>query len=149
MNKEKYVDESWKEQATQEKDILAEESAQQVSPEQPSTEALKQNIQHASETEEAAGQAQAGEANFLNYITSLSFQAMIFMGEIPNPMTNKVDKNLEQAKFLIDTLSMLKEKTAGNLNDQEKALLENSVYELQTKYVQISGDTTPTQEENV
>lgn len=152
MSKEKYVDESWKEQATQEKDVLAEESTQQVSQgktstENPSVEAANQNVQQDQGVEGGAQQAQSGEINFLNYITSLGFQAMIFMGEIPNPMTNKIDKNLEQAKFLIDTLSMLREKTEGNLNDQEKALLENSVYELQTKYVQVSDNAEPIKEE--
>ena len=144
MGKEKYVDESWKEQATQEKDVLAEEAAQQTGQEQastekPSVETSDQNIQRDQGTGGDVEQGQAVEINFLNYITSLGFQAMIFMGEIPNPATNEIDKNLEQAKFLIDTLTMLREKTEGNLNDQEKALLENSVYELQTKYVQVSG----------
>ena len=50
------------------------------------------------------------EINFVNYITSLGFQALIFMGEIPNPLTNQTEKNLIQSKFIIDTLVMLKEK---------------------------------------
>jgi len=50
---------------------------------------------------------------FLNYIASLGFQAMIFLGEMPNPFTNQMDKNLKQAKFLIDTLSLLKDKDHG------------------------------------
>ena len=143
MNKEKHVDESWKEQASLEKNILAEEPAQHAAPEQilpndptDQTQGLEGDVQ----------EGQAVEINFLNYITSLGFQAMIFMGEIPNPVTNKVDKNLEQAKFLIDTLSMLKEKTEGNLTEQEKTLLENSVYELQMKYVQASGEKESTEE---
>lgn len=143
MNKEKHVDESWKEQASLEKDILAEEPVQQAAPGQ---------ISPNDPTDQAQGlegdvqQGQAVEINFLNYITSLGFQAMIFMGEIPNPVTNEIDKNLEQAKFLIDTLSMLKEKTEGNLTEQEKILLENSVYELQMKYVQASGEKESTEE---
>jgi len=137
MNKEKYVDETWKEQASQEKNVLAEKPAQQASPEQILPNDLADKVQG---SEGDAQQEQAVEINFLNYITSLGFQAMIFMGEIPNPVTNEVDKNLEQAKFLIDTLSMLREKTEGNLNEQEKTLLENSVYELQMKFVQASGD---------
>ncbi|MCA9407908.1 MAG: DUF1844 domain-containing protein [Candidatus Omnitrophica bacterium] len=76
------------------------------------------------------------EINFLNYISSLGYQALIFLGEIPNPMTNQPEKNLPQAKFLIDTLTMLKEKTKGNLNRQEETLLNSSVYELQLKYVE-------------
>ena len=132
MNKEKYVDESWKEQATEEKDKLEDVVAQQ--------EAAPAAENQASPEEEVAGgseQANDVEVNFLNYVTSLGFQAMIFMGVIPNPVTNEVEKNLAQAKFLVDTLSMLKEKTSGNLTDQENSLLESSVYELQTRYVQL------------
>ena len=143
MNKEKYVDESWKEQASQEKNVLAEEPARQASPEQILPNDPTNQVQG---SEGDAQQGQAVEINFLNYITSLGFQAMIFMGEIPNPVTNEIDKNLEQAKFLIDTLSMLKEKTEGNLTEQEKILLENSVYELQMKYVQASGEKESTEE---
>jgi len=138
MEKEKYVDESWKDQAAEDKDKLAETDAQQ---EGASTEPKAETPDRTSAGPEAAGgsteQAQEVEVNFLNYVTSLGFQAMIFMGEIPNPVTNEVDKNLTQAKFLIDTLAMLKEKTAGNLSDQENQLLESSIYELQMKYVQI------------
>lgn len=136
MSKEKYVDESWKEQASLEKNVLGEESQLQ---DDQATPGSAQTPQQSPEAQKGAEQPQAMEVNFLNYITSLGFQAMIFLGEIPNPVTNEVDKNLDQAKFLIDTLSMLGEKTAGNLSDQEKELLENSVYELQMKYVQISS----------
>jgi len=76
------------------------------------------------------------DLNFLNYISSLGLQAMIFLGELPHPVTNKTEKNTDQAKLLIDTLSLLKEKTTGNLTDEEKNLLEGMLYELQIKYVE-------------
>ncbi|MBF0521545.1 MAG: DUF1844 domain-containing protein [Candidatus Omnitrophica bacterium] len=76
--------------------------------------------------------------SFLNYIASLAFQAMIFLGEVPSPITNQVEKNVVQAKLLIDTLSMLKEKTAGNLTDEEDNLLNGVLYELHLKYVDVS-----------
>ena len=137
MDKEKHVDESWKEQASEEKDKLADTVTQEAESSQtpPAQEEVQSSL-NSNEEESSTGQGHEVEINFLNYITSLGFQAMIFMGEIPNPMTNEVEKNLTQAKFLIDTLTMLKEKTAGNLSDQEKNLLENSIYELQMKYVQ-------------
>ena len=59
------------------------------------------------------------ELDFFNYIASLGFQAMIFLGEMPNPMTNQPEKNLKQAKFLIDTLVLLRDKTTGNLTKEE------------------------------
>ena len=139
MDKEKYVDESWKEQATEEKDKIAETAGQETATSEAlETEGGTQSAPelHADDCGCGGEHTQDVEINFLNYITSLGFQAMIFMGEIPNPVTNEVDKNLMQAKFLIDTLSMLKDKTVGNLDDQEKNLLENSVHELQMRYVQ-------------
>lgn len=79
------------------------------------------------------------EINFLNYVTSLGFQALIFMGEIPHPITNEKEENLGQAKFLIDTLVMIREKTKGNLDDKEENLLDASIYELQIKYLEITN----------
>ena len=79
---------------------------------------------------------QEPELDFFNYIASLGFQAMIFLGEMPNPISNQMDKNLKQAKFLIDTLSLLKDKTTGNLSKEEAELLNGSIYELQMRYVQ-------------
>ena len=78
----------------------------------------------------------AEQLDFMAYISSLALQAMVFLGEIPNPLNNKTEKHLQQAKFLIETLSLLKEKTKGNLTDQEENLLTTSLFELQMKYVQ-------------
>ena len=138
MVEEKYVDESGKEQASEEKDKLEDVAMQQPDSSKGSqTEASSQTTSKIEETKIDTEQIQEVEVNFLNYVTSLGFQAMIFMCEIPNPVTNEVEKNLTQAKFLIDTLTMLKEKTVGNLNEEENNLLESSIYELQMRYVQI------------
>ncbi len=75
----------------------------------------------------------------MNYVSSLGFQSLIFMGVVPNPMTNEVTKNLDQAKFLIDTLVMIKGKTEGNLEKQEEDLLNATCYELQMKYVEVTS----------
>ena len=73
--------------------------------------------------------------DFLAYITSLGFQAMIFLGEIESPATKKKETNLLQAKFIIETLVMLRDKTKGNLEAQEDNMINTSIYELQMKYV--------------
>jgi hypothetical protein len=78
------------------------------------------------------------QLDFFNYIASLGFQTMIFLGEMPNPITNQVEKNLKQAKFLIDTLVILRDKTKGNLSKEEDDLLNGSIYELQLRYVDLS-----------
>ncbi|MDD2679964.1 MAG: DUF1844 domain-containing protein [Candidatus Omnitrophica bacterium] len=73
--------------------------------------------------------------DFKFFISTLSLQATIFLGQIPNPVTQKNEEDLPQAKFIIDTLGMLQEKTKGNLNEEEAALLENLLYELRTFYL--------------
>lgn len=87
------------------------------------------------------GQSNEGadlQVNFFNYIMSMAYQAMIFLGEVPNPITNKEEVNLRQAKFLIDTLQLIKEKTKGNLTPQEDHMIASSLSELQLKYVDAS-----------
>ena len=86
----------------------------------------------------AAKEAAEPQLDFFNYIASLGFQTMIFLGEMPNPITNQVEKNLKQAKFLIDTLVILRDKTKGNLSKEEDDLLNGSIYELQLRYVDLS-----------
>ncbi len=65
---------------------------------------------------------EAGEKNekyhqptFKIFLSSISMQAMIAMGRIKDPVRGELEKNLEQARFLIDTLGILEEKTKGNL----------------------------------
>ena len=80
------------------------------------------------------------EPDFSFFITTLALQASIALGTIPNPNTNKKEEDLAQAKFLIDTLGMLKEKTKGNLGDEESKLLESVLYELRMQYISKSKD---------
>lgn len=75
------------------------------------------------------------EPDFSFFITTLALQASIALGAVPNPVTNKKEEDPSQAKFLIDTLGMLKEKTKGNLTSEETTLLENVLYELRMQYI--------------
>ena len=76
------------------------------------------------------------EPTFKIFISSLSMQAMIAMGKLQNPVTNKTEKNMGQAKYLIDTLGILKEKTKGNLDKDEESILEDSLFNLRMAYVE-------------
>lgn len=67
------------------------------------------------------------EADFYSFISGLGMQALMFMGE--------KEKNLTQAKYIIDTLIMLGQKTKGNLSEEEGGLMEGIIHELQMKYV--------------
>ena len=72
---------------------------------------------------------------FITLISSLSSQAWIQMGKIKNPMTDKIEKNLEAASMSIDMLAMIQEKTKNNLNEYESKLLEQSVKDLKMNFV--------------
>lgn len=75
------------------------------------------------------------EVNFSTFIFSLSHSAILHLGMMADPVTQKVEKNLPLAKQTIDILGMLKEKTRGNLTQEEQALLDNILYDLRLRYV--------------
>ena len=75
------------------------------------------------------------EINFTNFLLSLSTSVLVQLGEVQDPMTNQVEKNLPIAKQTIDLLGMLQEKTKGNLTPDEEKLFENLLYDLRMRYV--------------
>ena len=75
------------------------------------------------------------EALFVNLVSSLYSSAMHFLGKIMNPVTGKVEKNLEAAHTNIEILRMLKEKTLGNLSDEESRILGDALSNMQMNYV--------------
>jgi hypothetical protein len=94
------------------------------------------------ETEEKNGRGKAGipamEINFSTFILSLGSSVMLNFGEIPDPLTGKKEKNLPMAKQTIDILSLLQEKTKGNLAKDEEKLIENLLADLKMQYVNLS-----------
>jgi hypothetical protein len=75
------------------------------------------------------------EINLTNFLLSLSTSILIQLGEVQDPMTNQIEKNLSNAKQTIDLLGMLREKTKGNLTPDEEKLFENLLYDLRMRYV--------------
>ncbi len=73
--------------------------------------------------------------DFSQIIITLAQTAYVHLGVIEDPFSKKKDKNLEQAKFTIDMLDILKEKTMGNLTKEEENLLEDILYDLHMKYL--------------
>ena len=72
---------------------------------------------------------------FITLISSLSSQAWIQLGKMKNPVTDKIEKNLDAASMSIDMLSMLHEKTKNNLEEYEAKLLEQSLNDLKMNFV--------------
>jgi len=75
------------------------------------------------------------EISFASFVISLSSSALFHFGEIPDPITNTRQRNLPLAKQTIDIIGLLKEKTVGNLTDDESKLIENLLYDLRMRYV--------------
>ena len=75
------------------------------------------------------------EANFSTLVLSIGSSAAMALGLAPNPMTNKTEKDLNLARFNIDLLRMLRDKTKGNLSPDEQKFIESIVTDLQMKFV--------------
>ena len=105
-NKDKKIDESWKDRADREK---------KVEPEQPAEKEF--------------------QMTFPIFVSSLGMQALVALGEMENPVTKKKETDLSQARYLIDTIEMLQEKTKGNIAKQEVQMLEDMLYQLRMVYV--------------
>jgi len=79
------------------------------------------------------------EINFANFVLSLSTTAMFHFGDFPDPVSKKAERNLAAAKQTIDILGMLQTKTTGNLDENEKSLLDGLLFELRMRYVKEKG----------
>ena len=79
------------------------------------------------------------EIDFTHFMFSLSTSALIQMGEIEDPFTQKLVKNLPLAKQTIDLIGMLEEKTKGNLTPDEEKLMQYILYDLRMRYVKSTG----------
>jgi len=119
-----HVDADWKAEAKAEKERLARETAERHAP---------------------AGQGPAAGAgrgpgrlpppSLAALVQTLATQAAIFLSSETDPETGRPLRNLDLAKHHIDLLSVLEEKTRGNLTDEEKRLLDRYLYELRMAYV--------------
>jgi hypothetical protein len=89
--------------------------------------------------EEKAENVPMPEASFLTLVAGLATQVLMNLGEIANPLNGEKARDLEHAKFTIDLLGVIQEKTRGNLTAQEQEFLELTLYDLRLKYVSASG----------
>ncbi len=130
---EKKVDESWKEQVKKDRGA-APSAAKEPSPAKTEPEPEPADrAGHDHDHDHDSGQMPP--ADFGVFISSLGLQAMMALGDIENPLTGKKDIDRVQAKYLIDTIGMLQEKTKGNLTPEENSMIDQMLYELRMKYV--------------
>ncbi len=111
------IDSDWKAEAQAEKERLSEAEKK---------------------VEEKAEARQMPEPNFRGLLGILASQALMGLGMHQDPSGKGVMVDLEGSKFAIDLLEMIKEKTEGNLTEEESAELDQLVTELQNRFVQIA-----------
>lgn len=116
-----HIDTDWKAAAQAEKERLAAEEAK---------------------TEAERGDRRAGElpeADFKTLVGVLASQAIVGLGAIGDPKSGRVVVDLPGAKFAIDLLDVIQQKTKGNLDETESRELSQALTELRARFVQISN----------
>ena len=116
------VDEDWKAEAQREKEILAAQE-----------EAEKKKTQ-----EEKQARGPLPQGNFAALISMLTTQALFALGLLQVKEQEKREPDLELAKYNIDMLETLEEKTKGNLTKEEETVLANTLNELRMGYVKVA-----------
>jgi len=104
---------------------------------EPAKEETKAEEEASAEKQEA--EFELPEINFPTFIISLNASALVNLGAIEDPASGTKIKNLSLAKQTIDILSMLEEKTRGNLTEEEEKILKNILYDLRIIYVKEKG----------
>ena len=90
---------------------------------------------------------QKNEFLFMQMVMMFQGMAMQNLGKVMNPVTNKAERNLDQAKNMIDLLGMLEAKTKGNLGNNERNMLTHALYELRMNYVDEDKKTPASSEQ--
>jgi hypothetical protein len=99
----------------------------------------KEKKAEAGRTQQSAGahrEEPPPELSFSTFVMGLSTQALMHLGEIPNPADHETRPDFESAREMIDILGILQKKTQGNLEPDEKALMETVLYDLRMRYVE-------------
>ncbi len=115
------IDEDWKTQIERER-----EAARQSSAAEPASASA------------ASSKVEFPPASLTYLASSLAFQATMCMGLMPDTAGGKPEKNLPQARHLIDMLEVLQQKTEGNRTSEETEDLEAMLHQLRMAYVQVS-----------
>ena len=125
-------DEKGNPRETAETNVGKTEEKLEEEPSEPDSEAVSEPPEP-----ETTGEA---EITFKTFVLTLASQAMVHMGVAPDPIEGKVKTSLPHAKQMIDIISMLREKTRGNLEAEEITMLDNMLFELRMMFVELSKE---------
>lgn len=121
------IDEDWKTRAQAEKEVLEKKVHEEPQPEGQQPEEAA--------TDQAIGPLPPASLPVL--LSMLASQAMISLGQVPNPITGKAEVRGDEAKHFIDLIGVIEEKTRGNLNEDEAAMISSLLNELRMAFVAI------------
>ncbi len=117
------VDEDWKAEAQREKEILA----------------AQEKAEKEKKQEKKGARGPLPEGNFAALVSMLTTQALFALGLLQVKGQEKKEPDLEMAKYNIDILETIQEKTKGNLTKEEETVLANTLNELRMGYVRVAG----------
>jgi hypothetical protein len=147
-----HIDTDWKKQAQEEKRRLAEEEQKREAEKQrasapaasggpaspgPGTAPGTQPPRGRS-AGPRGGERQLPEASYPTLINTFVTQVLLYLGDL-TPRGVEPQVNLDMAKFNIDLLGVLEEKTKGNLSPEEQKMLDNALYEVRMRYVSVAS----------
>ncbi len=118
------VDEDWKSQVESERQAAA------------------QAAQSGEEQDQGGGEEAPGPMPppcFETLVSTLATEAMVSMGQLPHPATGRAAVNLDQARYFVDTLAVIEQKTRGNLTPQEAQGLESVLHQLRMLFVSVTN----------
>ena len=91
------------------------------------------------EQQQALGEDHETQVTFIGFVISLVHTAALHLGDIADPVTGQRSHvNLPAAQQIIEILGLLEEKTKGNLSAEERQVLEQALYELRMRFVEVA-----------
>jgi len=117
------IDEDWKQEAQKEKEVLA----------------AREETEKKEAKEEDNRRGPLPKGNFAALMSVLTTQALFALGVLQVKGQEKKEPDLEMAKYNIDMLETLQEKTKGNLTEEEQTVLANTLNEIRMAYVKLAG----------
>ena len=132
------ADEEWKQRVKAE-DAALDQQLQEEAAEKDSGESVHRS--KAKDSDVRIDPKQIPPAEFSILVGMFSTQAMVALGMISDPATGKADLQLELARYFIDLLCVVDEKTKGNLESDEQDLLESTLHQLRMAYLEKSNSS--------
>lgn len=137
-----HVDTDWKKQAQEEKRKLAEEQAKKAAaatPAAPATPSMAPTDPHGpavAGAKKGRRERELPPASFATLVNSIMTQVLYYLGDLGQ---GEAAANLDMAKYQLDTLGVIEQKTTGNLSPDEQKLLDAALYETRTRFIGIAS----------